>query len=74
MSIVSNSIVAFSMSADAFAAAISKGGATLALLNVNIWIMAGMIGIATVMMATIGIMTSHYIGTKILIQHLELLS
>lgn len=39
-------------------------GATLALLNVNIWIMAGMIGAATFIMATIGIMTGHYIGTK----------
>lgn len=39
-------------------------GATLALLNVNIWMMAGMIGAATFMMATIGIMTGHYIGTK----------
>ena len=40
-------------------------GATLALLNVNIWIMAGMIGAATFLMATIGIMTGHYIGTKV---------
>lgn len=39
-------------------------GATLALLNVNIWIMAAMIGTATFLMATIGIMTGHYIGTK----------
>lgn len=39
-------------------------GATLALLNVNIWLMAAMIGAATFMMATIGIMTGHYIGTK----------
>lgn len=39
-------------------------GATLALLNVNIWIMAFMIGAATFTMATIGIMTGHYIGTK----------
>lgn len=39
-------------------------GATLALLNVNIWIMAAMIGTATFMMATIGVMTGHYIGTK----------
>lgn len=39
-------------------------GATFALLNVNIWIMAAMIGAATFMMATIGIMTGHYIGTK----------
>lgn len=39
-------------------------GATLALLNANIWIMAAMIGAATFIMATIGIMTGHYIGTK----------
>jgi manganese efflux pump family protein len=39
-------------------------GATLALLNVNIWIMAAMIGAATFTMATIGVMTGHYIGTK----------
>lgn len=39
-------------------------GATLALLNVNIWMMAGMIGAATFLMATVGIMTGHYIGTK----------
>jgi manganese efflux pump family protein len=39
-------------------------GATLALLNANIWLMAAMIGTATFIMATIGIMTGHYIGTK----------
>ncbi len=39
-------------------------GATLALLNVNIWLMAGMIGFATFIMVTIGIMTGHYIGSK----------
>ncbi|MBX7146465.1 MAG: manganese efflux pump MntP family protein [Alphaproteobacteria bacterium] len=39
-------------------------GATLTLLNVNIWMMAGMIGIATFIMVTIGIMTGHYLGTK----------
>lgn len=39
-------------------------GTTLALLNVNILVMAGMIGSATFLMATIGIMTGHYIGTK----------
>ena len=39
-------------------------GATLALLNINIWLMAGMIGLATFTMVTIGIMTGHYIGSK----------
>lgn len=39
-------------------------GATLALLQVNIWIMAVMIGGATFIMSTIGIMTGHYIGNK----------
>lgn len=39
-------------------------GATLALLDINIWLMAAMIGTATFTMATIGIMTGHYIGTK----------
>lgn len=39
-------------------------GATLALLDVNIWLMAAMIGGATFTMATIGVMTGHYIGTK----------
>jgi len=39
-------------------------GATLALLDVNIWLMATMIGAATFTMATIGIMSGHYIGTK----------
>jgi len=39
-------------------------GATLALLDANIWIMAIMIGSATFVMSTIGIMTGHYIGTK----------
>lgn len=39
-------------------------GATLALLNVNIWIMAAMIGAATFLMSTLGIMTGHYIRTK----------
>lgn len=39
-------------------------GATLALLNINIWIMAMMIGCATFIMSTIGIMTGHYIGIR----------
>lgn len=39
-------------------------GVTLALINVNIWLMATMIGTATFLMASIGIMTGHYIGTK----------
>lgn len=39
-------------------------GVTLALLDANILLMAGMIGCATFIMATIGIMTGHYIGTK----------
>lgn len=39
-------------------------GATLALLKVSIWVVAAMIGSATFVMATIGIMMGHYIGTK----------
>lgn len=39
-------------------------GVTLALIDANIWIMAAMIGMATFIMATIGIMMGHYIGTK----------
>lgn len=39
-------------------------GATMALLNVNIWMMAAMIGTATFIMSTIGIMSGHYIGKK----------
>lgn len=39
-------------------------GVTLALLDANIWIISFMIGTATFIMATIGIMTGHYIGTK----------
>lgn len=39
-------------------------GATLAFLDISIWISALAIGSATFLMATIGIMTGHYIGTK----------
>lgn len=39
-------------------------GVTLAFINANIWITSAMIGTATFMMATIGIMTGHYIGQK----------
>jgi putative Mn2+ efflux pump MntP len=39
-------------------------GVTLALIDANIWLTAFMIGMATFMMSTIGIMTGHYIGTK----------
>lgn len=39
-------------------------GVTLALLDANILIMAAMIGMPTFVMATVGIMTGHYIGTK----------
>lgn len=39
-------------------------GATLAFLDMNIWLSALAIGVATFMMATVGIMTGHYIGTK----------
>ena len=39
-------------------------GVSLALIDINIWMMAGMIGAATFVMATIGIMTGHYIGMK----------
>lgn len=39
-------------------------GATLAFIDVNIWIAAGMIGAATFMMATIGIMAGHHLGLR----------
>jgi putative Mn2+ efflux pump MntP len=39
-------------------------GATLAFIDVNIWIAASMIGIATFIMATTGIMAGHYLGLK----------
>ncbi len=39
-------------------------GATFALLDVNIWLMAAFIGCATFLMSTIGIMTGHYIGAR----------
>lgn len=39
-------------------------GVTLALIDANIWLMSLMIGAATCLMATIGIMTGHYIGNK----------
>jgi putative Mn2+ efflux pump MntP len=39
-------------------------GATLAFIDVNIWIAAGMIGLATFIMATIGIMTGHHMGLR----------
>jgi putative Mn2+ efflux pump MntP len=39
-------------------------GVTLALMDVNIWMMALMIGGATFLMSTIGVMTGHLIGTK----------
>lgn len=39
-------------------------GVTLAFLNVNIWLSALTIGMTTFFMATLGIMTGHYIGLK----------
>lgn len=39
-------------------------GVTLAFLPVNIWITAAAIGTATFLMATLGILLGHYIGTK----------
>lgn len=39
-------------------------GVTLAFLNAHILLISAMIGGATFLMATIGIMTGHYIGTK----------
>ncbi len=39
-------------------------GATLAFLDVDIWIVAGMIGAATFIMVTIGIMAGHQIGLR----------
>lgn len=39
-------------------------GATLAFMDASIWISALAIGAATFLMATMGIMTGHYIGTK----------
>jgi manganese efflux pump family protein len=40
-------------------------GVTLALVKVDIFVMAAMIGGATFLMATIGIMTGHYLGTRV---------
>ena len=39
-------------------------GVTLAFLDVNIWITALAIGFVTFLMATVGVMTGHYIGQK----------
>jgi putative Mn2+ efflux pump MntP len=39
-------------------------GVTLAFMEVNIWLMAAMIGSATFVMTTLGVMTGHYIGLK----------
>ncbi len=39
-------------------------GASLALLQVNILMMAAMIGFATFLMSTIGVMTGNYIGER----------
>ena len=39
-------------------------GVTLALLDTNIWLISFMIGTATFIMATIGIMAGHYLGNK----------
>lgn len=52
-------LTAFGTSIDAMAI-----GATMAFLNVNIWIMSLMIGSATFLMATIGILAGHRIGTR----------
>lgn len=40
-------------------------GVTLAFLPVNIWVTAAAIGTATFLMVTLGIMTGHYIGSRI---------
>lgn len=40
-------------------------GVTLALIDANIWITAMMIGTATFIMSTTGIMAGHYIGAKV---------
>ena len=53
-------LTAFGTSIDAMAV-----GVTLAFLPVNIWITAAAIGSATCLMVTIGIMTGHYVGSKI---------
>lgn len=39
-------------------------GVTLALLNADILVIAGMIGFATFLMVTIGIMAGHYLGCR----------
>ena len=52
-------LTAFGTSVDAMAV-----GVTLAFLKINILAMAALIGFFTFMMATIGIMTGHYIGAK----------
>ena len=50
-------ITAFSTSIDAMAV-----GVSLAFINVNIWIAAALIGLATTLMVTIGIMLGRAIG------------
>lgn len=52
-------ITAIGTSIDALAV-----GVTLAFLSVNIWLTAAAIGAATTLMATIGIMLGHAIGSK----------
>lgn len=39
-------------------------GVTFALMDTNIWLISLMIGTATFIMATIGIMAGHYVGNK----------
>lgn len=53
-------LIAIATSIDAMAV-----GVTLAFLDINIWISALAIGFVTFLMATLGIMTGHYIGSKV---------
>ena len=52
-------LAAFGSSIDAMGV-----GVTLAFIDANIWITAAAIGMATFLMATIGIMTGHMIGRR----------
>lgn len=53
-------LTAFATSVDAMAV-----GVGLAFVNINIWMTALAIGIATCCMVTIGMMTGHYLGRRV---------
>jgi len=58
MSLLRTCLTAFSTSIDAMAV-----GVSLAFINVNIWIASALIGLATTLMVTIGIMLGRAIGS-----------